>query len=402
MSFPAFAKVFCVAAVTLLLTGCPPNVPEFDYTLKSAGVIETNNEFGLELLNRIISSEEQPNLMISPASMSMVLCMAYNGAESTTRDAFEMVMEYGDLTRDEINEIMRELIEVLEIQTKRNHVELANSAWYPGYLQVNQEFIGRIEHHYDAQVQELDFSSPGAVGTINDWCSDHTDGQIDHIIDLIDEDVVMVLLNALYFNCFWEYEFDPEDTREVPFYTEDDQLFGEVEMMSVESDFRSLYADEFQAVELPYRDHHFSMYIFLPHENTTVAQLVEQLDGEIWNDWLSEFTENEEMEVTMPKFKFEYERSVKEDLVEMGLGPAFSGEADFSGIGAGDIFLSDVIQKTCIDVNEKGTSAMSISWISLGMGATPPMLVDRPFLFMIVENSSKSILFAGRVSEPTY
>lgn len=146
------------------------------------------------------------------------------------------------------------------------------------------------------------------------------------------------------------------------------------------------------------------MYLFLPSENSSVDDLIEQLDGETWNSWMGEFTETKDFTVTMPKFKFEYERSIGEDLVHMGLDIAFSDQADFSGISPVDLFISDVIHKTYIDVNEEGTEAAAVTAIMLGTGIVENsfLRLDRPFLFTITENSSKSILFIGKVSEPSY
>ena len=396
-----------ILAHTVLVTGCSQNIddPVFDYNLKSAKVIETNNDFGLELLNKVIEREESPNIMISPASVSIALGMAYNGAGSTTMAAFEKVLNYNGLSRQEINEITKELIGVLTTNVKGNLLEIANSMWYDEGFPVEQEFIDLNSIYYDAEVREIDFRAAKAVETINNWVSDQTHGKIEEIIDAIDPEMMMILINAIYFNSVWEIEFDPEDTHKLPFYTRDNRVYGQVDMMQLESTFNVAFTEEYTAVELPYKDGKFSMFLFLPSEESSVDELVKHLDGETWNTCLEGFSESKKFTVTMPKFKFEYDRSLADDLKDMGLEEAFTDQADFSGISPVDLLISDVIHKTYIDVNEAGTEAAAVTAVVMELTSVGPMngiRLDRPFLFAITENSSKSILFIGKLQEPSY
>lgn len=379
--------------------------PVFDFNLKSAQVIETNNDFGLELFKKVVANEEASNLMISPASVSIALGMAYNGAETSTMDAFEEVLNYEGLTRREVNEITRELIHVLVTNVKGNLLEIANSLWYDDGFPVEPGFIDLNSTYYDAEVRELDFRSADAVRTINDWVSSKTHGKIDEIIDAIDPATMMILINAIYFNCVWEVEFDPDDTRQLNFYREDGSRWGDVDMMHLQSTFKVSFQEGFSAVELPYKNGKFSMYLFLPEEGSSVDALIQQLDAASWKSWLEGFSEREKFKVGMPRFQFEYERSLAEDLKSMGLEVAFdSQEADFSGISPVDLFIADVIHKTYIKVNEEGTEAAAVTAVVMQATAiiTNEIILNRPFLFAITENSSKSILFIGKVMEPVY
>jgi serine protease inhibitor len=403
---PTATLTFIALTLFFTGTGCNQEIddPVFDYNLKSAQVIETNNDFGLELLNAVFENDDAANIMISPASVSIALGMAYNGAETTTMDAFEEVLNYEGLTREEVNEITKELISVLVTNVKGNLLEIANSMWYDEHFPVKQEFIDLNTNYYDAEVRELDFSKAAAVKTINDWVSDKTHGKIDEIIDAIDPAMVMILINAIYFNCVWEVEFDPEDTHEAPFYTESGQEYGKVDMMDLESTFNVAFTDDFRAVELPYKNKKFSMFLFLPEEGTTVNELAQGLDGERWNSWMDQFSEAKEFTVMMPKFEFEFDRSLAEDLKGMGLEVAFTPLADFSGISDVPVLISDVIHKTYIKVNEEGTEAAAVTAIVFEATSAGPgsmIRLDHPFLFAITENSSKSILFIGKVQEPS-
>jgi serpin B len=391
----------------ILLSGCSQDIvsPEFDYNLKSAKVIETNNEFGLELLRTVFDATDEANVMISPASVSIALGMAYNGAEDITRDAFEEVLNYEGLTREEVNEITKELIHVLLTNVTGNLLEIANSMWYDEGFPVEPEFISLNSHYYDAEVNEIDFSGADAVNAINDWVNNKTHGKIEEIIDAIDPAVMMILINAIYFNCVWEVEFDPDNTQKANFYNENGSLFGKVDMMELESSFKVAGNTSFRAVELPYKNGKFSMYLFLPSEESSVDQLVRELDGATWKNWIDSFAEEEDFTVYMPRFEFEFERSLAEDLKGMGLDIAFTEDADFSGISPIDLYIADVIHKTYIKVNEEGTEAAAITAIVMettSIGPLSQIRLDRPFLFAITEKSSKSILFMGKVAEPAY
>jgi serpin B len=394
-------------ALAILGTGCSQEIadPEFDYNLKSAKVIETNNQFGLELLKKVFETEEKANVMISPASVSIALGMTYNGAETATREAFEEVLNYEGLTRGEVNEITRELIHVLLTNVHGNLLEIANSLWYNEGFPVEPEFIGLNSHYFDAEVRELDFQSADAVSTINDWVSEKTHGKIDEIIDSIDPAVMMFLINAIYFNCVWETEFDPDNTQQASFYNEDGSLYGNVDMMQLENTFRVANQQSYRAIELPYKNGKFSMFLFLPSEEISVNELVQELDAATWNSWMASFSEQEDFTVYLPRFEFEFERSLADDLKAMGLEIAFTDLADFSGISPIPLFISDVIHKTYIKVNEEGTEAAAVTAVVMELTSIQPMnelRLDRPFLFAITENSSRSILFAGKVAEPAY
>jgi len=392
--------------LSICLAGCSQEVdPEFDYNLKSAKVIQTNNNFGLDLARSVFENDESPNLMISPASVSIALGMTYNGAESTTLAAFEEVLNYEGLTREEVNKITKELINVLVTNVDGNLLEIANSIWQNKGFPVKQDFIELNKNYFDAQVSELDFSKADAVTTINDWVSKKTHEKIDEIIDRIDPGTMMILINAIYFKCVWEVEFNPDDTYDAPFYNENGSLFGTVDMMALESDFKVAHTDNFRALELPYKNKKFSMFLFLPDPETTVNDLILDLDGETWNHWMELFHEIPDYEIELPRFEFEFDRSLKEDLRAMGLDVAFTGEADFSGISDVPLLISDVIHKTYIKVNEKGTEAAAVTAVTMDLTSAGPgsiLRFNRPFLFAISENSSKSILFMGRISEPAY
>ncbi len=384
-----------------------PEDTEFDYNKKSAQLIKTNNNFGLELFNEIIAADTK-NIMISPASISLALGMTYNGAETTTKEAFEYVLNYEELTRTEVNEISKNLINALLVDKKGNLLEIANSIWYHLDFPVYDAFISTNKTYFDAEIRELDFSDASAVDEINKWCAKKTHDKIEEIIKELSPDSRMVLINALYFNCLWEIEFDPDETKKESFYNDDQTVYGDVDMMYTEGAFNYAITDEYTAVEMPYKDGKYSMHLILPAYGEPLSELIENLDGDTWNEWMDNYEEYDEVQVNMPKFKFDYERSIGPDLIDMGLGVAFGDQADFSSISDIALYISKVIHKTYIDVNEEGTEAAAVTSVvmdltTVGPGGGPTIFrCDRPFLFAITENTSKSIVFIGKMMEPGY
>lgn len=405
-------KILALLTIAALLTSCDwtaADDPEFESNKKSLEVVTTNNNFGLELFNKILEDEDKANVMISPASISLALGMTYNGAETTTRDAFENVLNYEGMTREEVNEVYRNLIEVLVTNSDGNLVEIANSLWYHEDFPVRQTFLDINTSYFDSEVRELDFSSPTALEEINGWVSEKTHEKITKILEQLDPMSRMILINALYFNCVWEIEFDKDETELQPFYYSGGAGFQTVEMMKTESSFSYASTEEFSGVELPYRNEKYSMYLILPAADIGLDGLLKDLDGQKWNVWLNQFHVEDEVQVLLPKFKFDYDRTLKQDLIAMGLEIAFNEQlADFSGISEITLFISDVIHKTYIDCNEEGTEAAAVTAVvmnttSVGPGGGPIVIrFDRPFLFAITENSSNSIVFVGKLAEPEY
>jgi serine protease inhibitor len=217
----------------------------------------------------------------------------------------------------------------------------------------------------------------------------------------------MYLINAIYFKGMWTYEFDPEDTGLKPFYPEDGPSFNALAMRQ-EATLNYCQNDLFQLVELPYGDGNFSMLVFLPGGDKNCDDILAEMDNANWNNWTGQLAETEVL-VQLPKFKFETFKLLNDHLSNLGMEIAFTGAADFTGINpAGDLFISRVLHKTYIDVNEEGTEAAAVTAVEVGytsIGDEPQpvyFIADRPFLFAIRENSTGSILFMGKLSYPGY
>ncbi|HER08142.1 MAG TPA: serpin family protein [Bacteroides sp.] len=371
---------------------------------KSAELIQADREFTFELFREVLALSDEENIMVSPLSVSYALGMTFNGAAGATRDAFCDVLHFGELSNQEVNESYQDLMDQLVRLDKQVKFSIANSIWYRLGFQVLDAFITANQTYFDAMVSELDFSDPQAVETINDWIEEKTNGKIRDMLDYIPGDAVMYLVNAIYFNAKWKYEFDPESTQEGTFYREDGTT-GRAAFMKVDGAFSYTENDDFSAVELPYGDSAFSMVVVLPAPGKDAGDLVAGMDLKQWDSrFETSFVQN--IQVELPKFKYGFKKLLNEPLVNLGLGVAFSGGADFSGITpGGGIYISRVIHQTFIDVQEEGTEAAAATIVEMRETSMPQPAVfraDRPFLYLIKENSTGAILFIGKVGMPEY
>ena len=372
---------------------------------KAAEILQADRQFAFELFKEIHGLSSEDNLMISPLSTSYALGMTLNGANGDTRDAFRQVLHFEDLTDQEVNESYQDLMAQLVTLDNQVQFSIANSIWYKLGYNVLQDFIDTNKDYFDAAVEELDFSDPGAVDIINGWIEEKTNDKIKDMLDFIPGDAVMYLINAIYFNATWKYQFDPEDTFEDNFNLEGGGT-SRADFMQVEGSFNYTSQEDFTAVELPYGDSAFSMVVLLPKAEVSIANLVEALDAESWDSWLSSsYPAN--VKIQLPKFKYGFKSLLNDPLINLGLGIAFTDAADFSNMTpGGGIFISRVIHQTFIDVNEEGTEAAAATIVEMkelsGPGGPIAFRADKPFLYMIKENSTGALLFMGKVGKPVH
>ena len=380
--------------------------PKITLTKKSAEIIEADHAFGFELFREIYKVSEEENIMISPMSISYALGMTYNGAVGTTLDAFNDVLHFGGLTNQEVNESYKDLMDQLLNLSEEVEFALANSIWFKEGYPVLEDFIKTNEDYFNAAIREADFSDPKTVDLINGWIEAQTNDKIKDMLDQIPEDVIMYLINAIYFNANWKYEFPKEDTYEGDFYLENESEIT-VDYMVVDGDFQYTLMDDFTAVELPYSDSSFSMVVMLPHLEGSISSLTESLNVDSWNSWF-ENSHRIAIRIILPKFKYEFKNLLNDPLLTLGLGVAFSDNADFSRIVPDrKLCISRVIHQTFIDVQEEGTEAAAATIVEIKELSSPggsyiSFRADHPFLYLIKENSTGAIVFMGKVGRPEY
>jgi serine protease inhibitor len=398
-----------VMAMAGSLRSCEESAPaqkepaKITLTKKSAEIIEADQQFAFELFREVMSLSEQENIMISPLSVSYALGMTLNGAAGTTLEAFRDVLHFAGLTDQEVNESYRDLMGQLIHLDDRVEFAIANSIWYKEGYPVLDEFIRTNQDYFDAAVEELDFSDPASVDIINGWIEKKTNDKIKDMLDFIPPDAVMYLVNAIYFNAKWKYEFDPEDTYTGTFSLEDGETC-EADFMKIRGAFNYEANDLFTAVELPYGDSAFSMVVILPSGDLTPAGLAGEMDMARWEAWFGT-PAVQNVRIELPRFTYGWKDLLNDPLIHLGLGIAFGGGADFSRITTkAGLYISRVIHQTFIDVMEEGTEAAAATIVELRENAIdePAFRADRPFLYLIKENSTGAILFMGKVGKPEY
>jgi serine protease inhibitor len=403
--------LFLIIGITLLQCSKNPlstnKDKEIPIDLASAEkrLVESDNKFGLKLFREIVKEEKDKNVFISPLSVSMALGMTYNGANGKTQEAMQKTLELNGLTLQEVNECYKHLIETLTQLDPKVRFQIANSIWYRQDLTFEQEFFNLCQKYFDALVKALNFDDPNAAGTINAWVDEKTNGRIKEIVDSpIDPSLVMFLIDAIHFKGIWTYQFDPELTEDAWFYLPNGSI-KICKLMAQRNLCQNFSNDVFRAIDLPYGDGDFSMTIFLPRGEIDIDSLIAKFEPDSFNYWLSRFTLSEDsFNIYIPKFKLEYGVKLSEALKGLGMGIAFTpGQADFTKMyKPGGTWISEVKHKTFVEMNEEGTEAAAVTSVGMSYGPNPyDFIVNRPFVFVIRENQSQTILFIGKIVEPT-
>jgi serine protease inhibitor len=360
--------------------------------------VNQDNAFAFELLKSTIAESNQSNVFVSPLSVSIALGMAWNGAQGETKTEMEVAMKMAGLSTDEINDyykIMQSTLPTIDPSTK---LSIANSLWYRQGFPVKNDFLKVNSDNFGAYVRELDFAKTWAVDTINKWCSDKTNKLIPTILEEIPQESMMYLVNAVYFKGIWRNKFDKKETSERYFTNELDQK-SKVNTM-YQKDAFAYYSDELaQYVDLPYGNKAFSMTVILPAENKTTSDVLNSLTAENWTSTLDQLHQREIL-LYLPRFKVENKFTLNNGLQAMGMKLAFTENADFSKISDIKLFISKVIHKTYVAVDEEGTEAAAVTafeFTSTSIPTYPIVDINKPFLFVIRENSTGVILFIGKM-----
>jgi serpin B len=396
--------------VSFLWSSCQKNGPnpdlqpvKIDLPLKAGQVIAGSNEFGIGLFTRI-AAQDDGNLMISPLSASINLTMLLNGCQENTYEEIKQMLGYpSDMSIEEINESYLSLVSQLIQADEKVKLHIANAMFYRNGFFVKEPFVQTLSEQFTAQVQGLDFSSESAINTINQWAADNTNDRINKVIDQIPDETVMFLMNALYFKGDWTKKFDKALTTDKDFRLGNGQLIQVPAMF--ESEMKALYYEHqnFEALEIPYGRKNFSMILLLP--SGTLNELYTQLDPATWAEVTSAFDKAgdwTDVMVTMPKFKFEYEKYMNAELADMGMVEAFDPQlANLNNISDADLVVSFVKQNTFVEVNEEGTEAAAVTTTGIDAVSMGPIFtIDKPFVFAIRERTTNALLFIGSVANP--
>ncbi|MCB9263816.1 MAG: serpin family protein [Lewinellaceae bacterium] len=384
-----------------------PDLPvgiDCDTNAEACAVSAANTEFGFNLFRELNEETPDDNIFISPLSVATALSMTVNGAEGQTRADMMATLEQNGASLGQVNAGFRQLLTLLPALDPEVQLLLANSIWYRQGFPAREAFLAANRDYYDSEVAELNFADPQARVTINNWVNDNTNGLIESIVDgPIASNVVMYLINAVYFKGAWRQPFDPELTGPADFHLADGTT-TEVDMMNFGQDTLPYFENElFQAIDLAYANSAFSMSVFLPRPGHSVDDIISQMNNANWQQWTESFA-SQELFFHFPKFKMKYEESLVKVLTDMGMGIAFvPGGADFSGIADAQLNIDEVKHKAVIEVNEEGSEAAAVTSVVIvetSVPLIPAMYVDKPFVFAIRDTQSNGILFIGKMMNP--
>lgn len=409
-----FMKMLKLLLISLIVIGTsckkeevPLAFQHINLNAKQAKLVQSSNRFGFDIFRTSFELiQDKSNMMLSPLSISMALGMTRNGAAQTTLDSMTYALRFEGLTDNEINESYLYLLETFTSLDPEVKLSIANSIWYRNSFAVENTFLTTNQQYFKAAVNPLDFGNPSSINTINNWVSENTNNLIPKIIDQISDDMVMYLINAVYFKGQWKYTFAGANTTSKPFTLSNGSTISAPAMIQ-EMTVPVFRNESFSIAELPYNRGNFNMSIILPEGDNTAASIVNQLTQENWDLWTQSLVETG-VQMQLPKFKFSYdEKEMKQILSAMGMGVAFdASNADFTRINSnGGLFISEVKHKTFIETNEEGTEAAAVTSVGIeltSVGEGPvPFIVDKPFIFLITEKSTGTILFIGAVYNPT-
>jgi serpin B len=374
---------------------------------ESNPVVNGNNAFACDLYAHLAG--EKGNLFFSPYSISTALAMTYAGARGETATEMAQTLHFA-LNHHELHPAFARLLKEMDGQGKDRPFEMhvANALWGQKGYAFRNEFVELLKANYGAGLREADFvkAAEDARRQINRWVEEQTK---DKIKDLIPPGVLnamtrLVLTNAIYYKAPWQHPFYEAVTKEDEFQVTPDQKVN-VPMMSQAAGFKYLDGGDFQLLDMPYKGGNQSMLVLLPKKVDGLSQLEKSLTAQNLESWLAK-SRLQQVQVAFPKFKFTREFELNKTLSAMGMPLAFSDKADFSGMdGTKELYISNVIHKAFVDVHEKGTEAAAATAVVVAAKSAPPVAqqvfkADHPFVFVIRDNGTGSILFLGRVTNP--
>jgi serine protease inhibitor len=370
-----------------------------------AKLAAANTGFAFDLFRQIAHEQPDANIFISPFSVSTLLQMIDHGAVGATKQEMDRVLHVDDLPADTRNTGSASLNQSLKSQTNAI-LELANAIWYKQGIPLKPEFVAVNREFFGAELGAVNFDSPQSAQTINDWADRSTHGKIQDVVRWpFDPATRVVLANAIYFKGKWARPFDRKDTKPHPFsVTGGDKK--EVPTMWQHGRFAYQNGDDFQAVRLPYAGRRLWMDVFLPATDSSLTKLLARFNTPSErNKMLAEFLQREGT-LALPRFKLEYSVGLNDSLQALGMKRAFHG-ADFSAMSDESLEVSEVKQKSYVEVNEEGTEAAAVTTGVMQTTAIvqpqPPfeMIVDRPFFFVIEDYRTQTVLFMGVVNDPS-
>lgn len=369
-------------------------------TTSERTIIAAANAYSFALWRTINDSMPAENVFVSPLSASFALGMAMNGANGTTYDEMRSALQFGNIDLPAIDAGYKSLIALLTSLDPSTTVQVANAIFYAQSFPFNSSFTQTVATYFDAAVTPRNFGDlTGTLNAVNDWASSKTNGRIPKVLDSVDPSAVMYLLNAIYFKGSWRERFDPAQTRDAPFHA----ASGDQSAKLMHRQGKILYAEtgDYQAVDLPYGDSAFTMSVVLPKDGRSVESVAASLTPAAWQSLSASFGQRE-VDLALPKVTLSWKRDLRGNMKALGMRAAFVDGADFTRMSpAGDRLVMSLLQQnTFVSIDETGTEAAAVTVGGITVTSAPvviTMRVDRPFIFVIRERLSGTVMFMGKI-----
>lgn len=338
--------------------------------------------------------------VVSPLSCSLALGMLANGAAGETQQELLDALGFGGISVDEMNSYNEKMTHDLVSLDATTELVLANSIWVDRQFEVLGTFKSSLENYYDADTRQVELAE--AVPTINKWCADKTNGLINDFFSELNENVKAVLLNAVYFKGKWAKAFDANETETGDFANADGSV-SQISLMRTEDNFFYGGNETCEVARFGYGNGAFALYVALPDEGKSVEQCLENMDGDAW-DALIEGMELRRMDVRFPKFSIKSKMRQQEAIKDLGAEYVFGSEADFSGLTDGEFHIGQIQQATTVSFDEEGTEAAAATGNDIVLDVQPDgdavnFYIQRPFFFLLTEQSTGTVLFMGKVTK---
>ena len=399
------SSILIAMSLILSIHGCktseeihtnPPNLRPLSAPEQS--ISTANGDFAFRLLKNVVGDSDV-NVFISPISVSSALGMTLNGAEGETLDGILQAINFEGLAPTEVNQAYKDLTGLLTTMDNTTELKLANGVWYADHFSVNPALANEIADYYDGKVEALT-----TADAINSWVENQTDHHIKNLLARVD-DVVMILINAIYFKGEWASRFDKDATKPGDFITSSGATATTDIMHGKRIPANVLFNNDVTMLDLPYGNGQFSMTILMPNE-TRLSAFTGTLTKEKLDSWYASATE-QEIDVSMPKFKMDWKAKLNRPLATMGMSTAFSDNASFPYLFtnvAGGLRISYVLHQSFIEVDEEGSVAAAATAVGITFTSAPPTTrsvdIDHPFVFLIREKHTGVILFMGQFAKP--
>lgn len=366
-----------------------------------SALTQTMNDFAFRLA---AAQPTDGNVLLSPTSISVLLQLVALGADGETLREFASTIGFDHANADAQLERLAALHGALASSDPKVSLQTANAIWARTGIRFSETYIQNAQRAADAEIATLNFEDPAALAAINTWVKEKTEGMVPTLLERIESDTVLIAVNAIAFKGQWGEKFDEGLSHDAPFHPLKGDAF-DVKMMSRTGKYRIAASPIATVVEAPYGNRSYSMLLFLPPEGTAPRTTLAGLNSEKLQSLLESLSESE-IVLTMPKWRFSYERVLNDDLKALGIRDAFDTHAaNFARMREErDLFLQRVIHKSFIEVDEEGTKAAGVTGAEMGITSAPAtpreIRFDRPFAFAIRDTKSGALLFLGWVNDP--